>query len=193
MFLLKFWNNSDSIFVERSDILYTSAKEENLYVKVLVMPMDKIHNIIDLNEKRVVQNRKIYLQGEDEENVKINSKEIMEAREFLMEKTNLLEYKDRIGVVTSYLSEERKKDKSFGIFYLIFTKALDCVLTYDKVDELIEAFVRYLNMIYGYRNRILRKDMPKGNDGNKKLLDNIKVQSLDVQSLIFSKVQEKKE
>lgn len=193
MFLLKFWNNSDSIFVERSDILYTSAKEENLYVKVLVMPMDKIHNIIDLNEKRVVQNRKIYLQGEDEENVKINSKEIMEAREFLMEKTNLLEYKDRIGVVTSYLSEERKKDKSFGIFYLIFTKALDFVLTYDKVDELREAFVRYLNMIYGYRNRILRKDMPKGNDGNKKLLDNIKVQSLDVQSLIFSKVQEKKE
>lgn len=193
MFLLKFWNNSDSIFVERSDILYTSAKEENLYVKVLVMPMDKIHNIIDLNEKRVVQNRKIYLQGEDEENVKINSKEIMEAREFLMEKTNLLEYKDRIGVVTSYLSEERKKDKSFGVFYLIFTKALDFVLTYDKVDELREAFVRYLNMIYGYRNRILRKDMPKGNDGNKKLLDNIKVQSLDVQSLIFSKVQEKKE
>lgn len=157
------------------------------------MPMAKIHNIIDINEKRVVQNRKIYLQGEDEENVKINSKEIMEAREFLMEKTNLLEYKDRIGVVTSYLSEERKKDKSFGIFYLIFTKALDFVLTYDKVDELREAFVRYLNMIYGYRNRILRKDMPKGNDGNKKVLDNIKVQSLDVQSLIFSKAQEKKE
>ena len=157
------------------------------------MPMAKIHNIIDINEKRVVQNRKIYLQGEDEENVKINSKEIMEAREFLMEKTNLLEYKDRIGVVTSYLSEERKKDKSFGIFYLIFTKALDFVLTYDKVDELREVFVRYLNMIYGYRNRILRKDMPKGNDGNKKLLDNIKVQSLDVQSLIFSKAQEKKE
>lgn len=157
------------------------------------MPMSKSHNFIDLNEKRVVQNRKIYLQGEDEENVKINSKEIMEAREFLMEKTNLLEYKDRIGVVTSYLSEERKKDKSFGIFYLIFTKALDFVLTYDKVDELREAFVRYLNMIYGYRNRILRKDMPKGNDGNKKLLDNIKVQSLDVQSLIFSKVQEKNE
>ena len=157
------------------------------------MPMAKIHNIIDINEKRVVQNRKIYLQGEDEENVKINSKEIMEAREFLMEKTNLLEYKDRIGVVTSYLSEERKKDKSFGIFYLIFTKALDFVLTYDKVDELREAFVRYLNMIYGYRNRIVRKDMPKGNDGNKKLLDNIKVQSLDVQSLIFSKAQEKKE
>ena len=48
-------------------------------------------------------------------------------------------------------------------------------------------------MIYGYRNRILRKDMPKGDDGNKKLLDNIKVQSLDVQSLIFSKAQEKKE
>lgn len=157
------------------------------------MPMDKIHNIIDLNEKRVVQNRKIYLQGEDDENVKINSKEIMEAREFLMEKTNLLEYKDRIGVVTSYLSEERKKDKSFGIFYLIFTKALDFVLTYDKVDELREAFVRYLNMIYGYRNRVLRKDMPKGTDGNKKLLDNIKVQSLDVQSLIFSKAQEKQE
>lgn len=157
------------------------------------MPMSKSHNLIDLNEKRVVQNRKIYLQGEDEENVKINSKEIMEAREFLMEKTNLLEYKDRIGVVTSYLSEERKKDKSFGIFYLIFTKALDFVLTYDKVDELREAFVRYLNMIYGYRNRILRKDLPKGNDGNKKLLDNIKVQSLDVQSLIFSKAQEKKE
>ena len=157
------------------------------------MPMDKIHNIIDLNEKRVVQNRKIYLQGEDDENVKINSKEIMEAREVLMEKTNLLEYKDRIGVVTSYLSEERKKDKSFGIFYLIFTKALDFVLTYDKVDELREAFVRYLNMIYGYRNRVLRKDMPKGTDGNKKLLDNIKVQSLDVQSLIFSKAQEKQE
>lgn len=157
------------------------------------MPMSKSHNLIDLNEKRVIQNRKIYLQGEDEENVKINSKEIMEAREFLMEKTNLLEYKDRIGVVTSYLSEERKKDKSFGIFYLIFTKALDFVLTYDKVDELREAFVRYLNMIYGYRNRILRKDLPKGNDGNKKLLDNIKVQSLDVQSLIFSKAQEKKE
>lgn len=157
------------------------------------MPMDKIHNIIDLNEKRVVQNRKIYLQGEDEENVKINSKEIMEAREFLMEKTNLMEYKDRIGVVTSYLNEQRKKDKSFGIFYLIFTKALDFVLTYDKVDELKEAFVRYLNMLYGYRNRILRKDIPKGTDGNKKLLDNIKVQSLDVQSLIFSKVQEKKE
>lgn len=157
------------------------------------MPMSKSHNLIDLNEKRVVQNRKIYLQGEDEENVKINSKEIMEAREFLMEKTNLLEYKDRIGVVTSYLREERKKDKSFGIFYLIFTKALDFVLTYDKVDELREAFVRYLNMIYGYRNRILRKDLPKGNDGNKKLLDNIKVQSLDVQSLIFSKAQEKKE
>lgn len=157
------------------------------------MPMSKSHNLIDLNEKRVVQNRKIYLQGEDEENVKINSKEIMEAREFLMEKTNLLEYKDRIGVVTSYLSEERKKDKSFGIFYLIFTKALDFVLTYDKVDELREAFVRYLNMIYGYRNRILRKDLPNGNDGNKKLLDNIKVQSLDVQSLIFSKAQEKKE
>lgn len=64
------------------------------------MPMSKSHNLIDLNEKRVIQNRKIYLQGEDEENVKINSKEIMEAREFLMEKTNLLEYKDRIGVVT---------------------------------------------------------------------------------------------
>lgn len=157
------------------------------------MPMSKSHKLIDLNEKRVVQNRKIYLQGEDEENVKINSKEIMEAREFLMEKTNLLEYKDRIGVVTSYLSEERKKDKTFGIFYLIFTKALDFVLTYDKVAELREAFVRYLNMIYGYRNRILRKDMPKGDDGNKKLLDNIKVQSLDVQSLIFSKAQEKKE
>lgn len=157
------------------------------------MPMSKSHKLIDLNEKRVVQNRKIYLQGEDEENVKINSKEIMEAREFLMEKTNLLEYKDRIGVVTSYLSEERKKDKSFGIFYLIFTKALDFVLTYDKADELREAFVRYLNMIYGYHNRILRNDMPKGNDGNKKLLDNIKVQSLDVQSLIFSKAQEKKE
>lgn len=157
------------------------------------MPMDKIHNIIDLNEKRVVQNRKIYLQGEDEENVKINSKEIMEAREFLMEKTNLLEYKDRIGVVTSYLSEERKKDKSFGIFYLIFTKALDFVLTYDKVDELREAFVRYLNMIYGYRNRLLRKDKPKCVDGDKQLLNNIKVQSLDVQSLIFSKAQEKNE
>lgn len=157
------------------------------------MPMSKSHKLIDLNEKRVVQNRKIYLQGEDEENVKINSKEIMEAREFLMEKTNLLEYKDRIGVVTSYLNEQRKKDKSFGIFYLIFTKALDFVLTYDKIDELKEAFVRYLNMIYGYRNRILRNDMPKGNDGNKKLLDNIKVQSLDVQSLIFSKAQEKKE
>lgn len=157
------------------------------------MPMSKSHNLIDLNEKRVIQNRKIYLQGEDEENVKINSKEIMEAREFLMEKTNLLEYKDRIGVVTSYLSKERKKDKTFGIFYLIFTKALDFVLTYDKVAELREAFVRYLNMIYGYRNRILRKDMPKGDDGNKKLLDNIKVQSLDVQSLIFSKAQEKKE
>lgn len=156
------------------------------------MPMSKSHKLIDLNEKRVVQNRKIYLQGEDEENVKINSKEIMEAREFLMEKTNLLEYKDRIGVVTSYLNEQRK-DKSFGIFYLIFTKALDFVLTYDKIDELKEAFVRYLNMIYGYRNRILRNDMPKGNDGNKKLLDNIKVQSLDVQSLIFSKAQEKKE
>lgn len=157
------------------------------------MPMSKSHKLIDLNEKRVVQNRKIYLQGEDEENVKINSKEIMEAREFLMEKTNLLEYKDRIGVVTSYLNEQRKKDKSFGIFYLIFTKALDFVLTYDKIDELKEAFVRYLNMIYGYCNRILRNDMPKGNDGNKKLLDNIKVQSLDVQSLIFSKAQEKKE
>ena len=104
------------------------------------MPMSKSHNLIDLNEKRVIQNRKIYLQGEDEENVKINSKEIMEAREFLMEKTNLLEYKDRIGVVTSYLSEERKKDKTFGIFYLIFTKALDFVLTYDKVAELREAF-----------------------------------------------------
>lgn len=91
------------------------------------------------------------------------------------------------------MSEERKKDKTFGIFYLIFTKALDFVLTYDKVAELREAFVRYLNMIYGYRNRILRKDMPKGDDGNKKLLDNIKVQSLDVQSLIFSKAQEKKE
>ena len=157
------------------------------------MPMSKSHKLIDLNEKRVVQNRKIYLQGEDEENVKINSKEIMEAREFLMEKTNLLEYKDRIGVVTSYLSEERKKDKSFGIFYLIFTKALDFVLTYDKVDELREAFVRYLNMIYGYRNRLLRKDKPKGIDGDKQLLNNIKVQSLDVQSLIFSKAQEKQE
>ena len=157
------------------------------------MLMAKIHNLIDLESKRICQNRKIYLQGEDEENVKINTKEIMEAREFLIEKTNLMEYKDRIGVVTSYLNEQRKKDKSFGIFYLIFTKALDFVLTYDKVDELKEAFVRYLNMLYGYRNRLLRKDKPKGIDGDKQLLNNIKVQSLDVQSLIFSKAQEKQE
>ena len=152
--------------------------------------MDKKFNIIDLNERKLDLNRKIYLQGEDDENVKINTHEIMKAREFLMEKSNLLEYKDRINLVTSYLDQERQRDKSFNIFYLIFTKAFDFVLTYDRVDDLREAFVRYLNMIYGYRNRKLRSSS-RGMVGNKQLLNNIKVQSLDVQSLIFSKAQDK--
>ena len=152
--------------------------------------MDKKFNIIDLNERKLDLNRKIYLQGEDDENVKINTHEIMKAREFLMEKSNLLEYKDRINLVTSYLDQERQRDKSFNIFYLIFTKAFDFVLTYDQVDDLREAFVRYLNMIYGYRNRKLRSSS-RGMVGNEQLLNNIKVQSLDVQSLIFSKAQDK--
>ena len=152
--------------------------------------MDKKFNIIDLNERKLDLNRKIYLQGEDDENVKINTHEIMKAREFLMEKSNLLEYKDRINLVTSYLDQERQRDKSFNIFYLIFTKAFDFVLTCDRVDDLREAFVRYLNMIYGYRNRKLRSS-PRGMVGNEQLLNNIKVQSLDVQSLIFSKAQDK--
>ena len=114
----------------------------------------------------------------------------MKAREFLMEKSNLLEYKDRINLVTSYLDQERQRDKSFNIFYLIFTKAFDFVLTYDRVDDLREAFVRYLNMIYGYRNRKLRSSS-RGMVENEQLLNNIKVQSLDVQSLIFSKAQDK--
>ena len=152
--------------------------------------MDKKFNIIDLNERKLDLNRKIYLQGEDDENVKINTHEIMKAREFLMEKSNLLEYKERINLVTSYLDQERQRDKSFNIFYLIFTKAFDFVLTYDRVDDLREAFVRYLNMIYGYRNRKLRSSS-RGMVGNEQLLNNIKVQSLDVQSLIFSKAQDK--
>lgn len=152
--------------------------------------MDKKFNIIDLNERKLDLNRKIYLQGEDDENVKINTHEIMKAREFLMEKSNLLEYKDRINLVTSYLDQERQRDKSFNIFYLIFTKAFDFVLTYDRVDDLREAFVRYLNMIYGYRNRKLRSSS-RGMVENEQLLNNIKVQSLDVQSLIFSKAQDK--
>ena len=152
--------------------------------------MDKKFNIIDLNERKLDLNRKIYLQGEDDENVKINTHEIMKAREFLMEKSNLLEYKDRINLVTSYLEQERQRDKSFNIFYLIFTKAFDFVLTYDRVDDLREAFVRYLNMIYGYRNRKLRSSS-RGMVENEQLLNNIKVQSLDVQSLIFSKAQDK--
>lgn len=152
--------------------------------------MDKKFNIIDLNERKLDLNRKIYLQGEDDENVKINTHEIMKAREFLMEKSNLLEYKDRINLVTSYLDQERQRDKSFNIFYLIFTKAFDFVLTYDRVDDLREAFVRYLNMIYGYRNRKLRSSS-REMVGNEQLLNNIKVQSLDVQSLIFSKAQDK--
>lgn len=152
--------------------------------------MDKKFNIIDLNERKLDLNRKIYLQGEDDENVKINTHEIMKAREFLMEKSNLLEYKDRINLVTSYLDQERHRDKSFNIFYLIFTKAFDFVLTYDRVDDLREAFVRYLNMIYGYRNRKLRSSS-REMVGNEQLLNNIKVQSLDVQSLIFSKAQDK--
>ena len=152
--------------------------------------MDKKFNIIDLNERKLDLNRKIYLQGEDDENVKINTHEIMKAREFLIEKSNLLEYKDRINLVTSYLDQERQRDKSFNIFYLIFTKAFDFVLTCDRVDDLREAFVRYLNMIYGYRNRKLRSS-PRGMVGNEQLLNNIKVQSLDVQSLIFSKAQDK--
>ena len=152
--------------------------------------MDKKFNIIDLNERKLDLNRKIYLQGEDDENVKINTHEIMKAREFLMEKSNLLEYKDRINLVTSYLDQERQRDKSFNIFYLIFKKAFDFVLTYDRVDDLREAFVRYLNMIYGYRNRKLRSSS-RGMVENEQLLNNIKVQSLDVQSLIFSKAQDK--
>lgn len=152
--------------------------------------MDKKFNIIDLNERKLDLNRKIYLQGEDDENAKTNTHEIMKAREFLMEKSNLLEYKDRINLVTSYLDQERQRDKSFNIFYLIFTKAFDFVLTYDRVDDLREAFVRYLNMIYGYRNRKLRSSS-RGIVGNEQLLNNIKVQSLDVQSLIFSKAQDK--
>lgn len=152
--------------------------------------MDKKFNIVDLNERKLDLNRKIYLQGEDDENVKINTHEIMKAREFLMEKSNLLEYKDRINLVTSYLDQERQRDKSFNIFYLIFTKAFDFVLTYDRVDDLREAFVRYLNMIYGYRNRKLRSSS-RGMVENEQLLNNIKVQSLDVQSLIFSKAQDK--
>ena len=72
--------------------------------------MDKKFNIIDLNERKLDLNRKIYLQGEDDENVKINTHEIMKAREFLMEKSNLLEYKDRINLVTSYLDQERQRE-----------------------------------------------------------------------------------
>lgn len=133
--------------------------------------------IVDLSKVKIQKLKNAYKQGENNNIKEVEYIKILDARKKLLSHYGLSKYENEINIVTNFFYDHRNDNREFDIIYLVFTKALDFILTNDDNKVIKRKFVIFNKLLYKFIMQTTNMTLSK----------EIKMACFDLQSVLLEK------